>query len=168
QPWPSMDQLEQLSGNAAGSFIIASTLVNFIEKGQSHLQDQLEKALNMIDGLDLVYYQVITMALEENKALSDRHLNIFHKVLAVLALVKEPLSITAISIILQSKAHHIAHILLGLQAILLIPENDDEPVKLFHTSLRDYLCTKAHSENLSINLNQSHAMLAIKCLQVVV
>ncbi|TFK31691.1 hypothetical protein BDQ12DRAFT_729339 [Crucibulum laeve] len=33
-PWPSEEHLERLSENAAGSFIIASTLVKFIENGE--------------------------------------------------------------------------------------------------------------------------------------
>ncbi|TFK36565.1 hypothetical protein BDQ12DRAFT_714067 [Crucibulum laeve] len=164
QPWPSMDQLEQLSRNAEGSFIIASTLVKFIGNDTSHPHDQLEKALHMADGLDPVYYQVITTAFQGNKIMLD----ILGKVLVVLALAEEPLSITDIGIMLQIKEYHIVYMLSGLQAILLIPENDDEPVKWFHTSLRDYLCTKDRSRNLFIDLWQSHAMLAMKCLKVIV
>ncbi|TFK31692.1 hypothetical protein BDQ12DRAFT_671668 [Crucibulum laeve] len=58
--------------------------------------------------------------------------------------------------------------LLKLQAILLIPEKDDEPVKLFHTSLQDYLCSEWRSKELCITMQQSHGVLAIKCLQLVV
>ncbi|TFK36552.1 hypothetical protein BDQ12DRAFT_667704 [Crucibulum laeve] len=139
QSWPSTHQLKQLSRNAEGSFIVAFTLVNFIEVEKGHPKDKLEMALNMTDGLDPTYHDVITKALQENEILQDRHPDIFHEVLAVLALAKTPLPITAMSIMLQIEAYYIAQILLGLQAILLIPGNDDEPVKLFHTSLRDYL-----------------------------
>ncbi|TFK42281.1 hypothetical protein BDQ12DRAFT_564946, partial [Crucibulum laeve] len=168
RPWPSEEHLERFSRNAAGSFIIASTLVKFIEKGKGHPDDNLKVALDMTDGLDFVYHQVITIALQENKILRDEQLHILDRVLAVLVLAEKPLSVIAISVLLERKAYHIVQMLLRLQAILLIPEKDDEPVRLFHTSLRDYLCTGQRSEELCINMQQNHARLAIRCLQLVV
>ncbi|TFK43023.1 hypothetical protein BDQ12DRAFT_576632, partial [Crucibulum laeve] len=89
--------------------------------------------------------------------------------LAVVVILEGPLSIVAVGKLLNLKCSSIVYVLLGLQAILLIPENDhDEPVQLFHTSLRGYLCTKERSREICINLQQTHATLAIKCLQVVV
>ncbi|TFK36616.1 hypothetical protein BDQ12DRAFT_570587, partial [Crucibulum laeve] len=168
-PWPSEEHLERLSENAAGSFIIASTLVKFIQTEKDHPDDNLKKALNMTDGLDPVYCQVISTAVQENKTFQNKELHILDRVLAVICLAKDPLSVTAISVLLWREAHHIIQILLGLQAILLIPEKDDnEPVRLFHTSLRDYLCSGKHSEELCINMEQNHAMLAFRCLQLVV
>ncbi|TFK31329.1 hypothetical protein BDQ12DRAFT_640202, partial [Crucibulum laeve] len=165
-PWPSKEDLEMLSTNAAGSFIIASTLVTFIEKAKGHPDNNLKEALDMTDGLDPVYHQVITTALQENKTLRDKHLHILYRVLAVIGLAEEPLSVTDMSVLLEREAHHIVYMLLGLQAILLIPEKDNEPVKVFHTSLRDYLCLKERSKDLCINMQQSHAMLAIRCLEL--
>ncbi|TFK39559.1 hypothetical protein BDQ12DRAFT_585346, partial [Crucibulum laeve] len=55
-PWPSTKHLRKLSDNAAGSFIITSTLVKFIEE-KGHPDDNLKKALYMKDGLDPVYHQ---------------------------------------------------------------------------------------------------------------
>ncbi|TFK35650.1 hypothetical protein BDQ12DRAFT_585315, partial [Crucibulum laeve] len=153
---------------AAGSFIIASTLVKFIETEKDHPDDNLKVALYMTNGLDPVYYQVISTAVHENKTLQNKQLHILDRVLAIIGLAENPLSVTSLSILLERKAYHILQILVGLQAILLIPEKDDEPVKLFHTSLRDYLCSEWCSEELCINMQQSHAMLAIRCLQLVV
>ncbi|TFK35008.1 hypothetical protein BDQ12DRAFT_579518, partial [Crucibulum laeve] len=145
-PWPSFSDLQQLSKNVAGSFIIASTLVEFIKTEKDTPQRKLEIALNMTNGLDPVYKQVITDTLKENKALQQKELQILELVLAVIVILAEPLSIAALGKLLNVKASSIAYVLLGLQAILLIPENDhDEPVKLFHTSLRDYLCAKERS-----------------------
>ncbi|TFK36767.1 hypothetical protein BDQ12DRAFT_754965 [Crucibulum laeve] len=167
-PWPSRKHLERLSENAAGSFIIASTLMKFVgEKG--HPDDNLHKALAMTDGLDPIYHQVITRAFKENERSQDEHLLCLDSVLAVIGLAGEPLSITAISVLLEKKAHYIVQMLLGLQAILLIPEKDnDEPVRLFHTSLRDYLCSEQRSKELCINMQKSHAGLGIRCLQLIV
>ncbi|TFK31530.1 hypothetical protein BDQ12DRAFT_639969, partial [Crucibulum laeve] len=167
-PWPSSSDLQQLSKNAAGSFIIASTLVGFIQREKGTPQNKLKVALNMTDGLDPVYNQVITEALEANKALNQKELQILELVLAVIIILEKPFSIAALGKLVNLEASSIAYALLGLQAILLIPENDyDEPVELFHTSLRDYLCIKERSRELCINLQQSHATLAIECLKLV-
>ncbi|TFK33979.1 hypothetical protein BDQ12DRAFT_764564 [Crucibulum laeve] len=168
-PWPSKEHLEKLSRNAAGSFVIAFTLIKFIGTEKDYPDDNLKKALDMTDGLDPVYHQVISTAVQENKTFQNKQLHILERVLAVIGLAENLLSVNAISVLLERKAHHIVQILLGLQAILLIPEkDDDEPVRLFHTSLRDYLCSEQRSEELCINMQQSHAMLAIRCLQLVV
>ncbi|TFK38795.1 hypothetical protein BDQ12DRAFT_666028 [Crucibulum laeve] len=165
-PWPSSSDIQQLSKNAAGSFMIASTLVGFIKTEKGTPQNKLKIAMNMTDGLDPVYNQVITEALKENRALQQKELQILELVLAVIIILEKPLSIAALGKLLNIKASSIAYALQGLQAILLIPENDhDEPVKLFHTSLKAYLCTKERSRELCINLQQKHVMLAIKCLQ---
>ncbi|TFK36317.1 hypothetical protein BDQ12DRAFT_580069, partial [Crucibulum laeve] len=167
-PWPSEEHLDRLSRNAAGSFIIASTLVKFIDKEKGHPNDNLQEALDMTDGLDPVYHQVITTAYQENKTLRNKELHILDRVLAVIGLASKPLSVTAISVLVEREACHIVSMLFGLQAILLIPEkDDDEPIRLFHTSFRDYLCSEQHSKELCINMQQNHAMLAIRCLQLV-
>ncbi|TFK39280.1 hypothetical protein BDQ12DRAFT_744682 [Crucibulum laeve] len=68
----------------------------------------------MTDGLDPVYHQVITTALKENKTLQNKKLHILDRVLAVIGLAGEPLSVTALSVLLEIKAHHIVQVLLGL------------------------------------------------------
>ncbi|TFK39282.1 hypothetical protein BDQ12DRAFT_589753, partial [Crucibulum laeve] len=168
RPWPSKKHLERLSRNAASSFIIASTLVTFIEKAKGHPDDNLKEALDMSDGLDPVYHQVITTAVQENKTLKNKDLHILDRVLAVIVLAGKPLSVTSISVLLEIKAYHIVQMLLGLQAILLIPERDnDEPVRLFHTSLRDYLCSEERSKELCINMQQGHTRLTVRCLRLI-
>jgi hypothetical protein len=48
----------------------------------------------------------------------------------------------------------------------MVPEDDEQPVRLFHTSLRDFLTTRARSQNLFINPVTCHLSVAIDCLTV--
>ncbi|TFK38077.1 hypothetical protein BDQ12DRAFT_666303 [Crucibulum laeve] len=165
-PWPSKEHLKRLSRNAAGSFIIASTVVKFIEKAKGHPDDNLKEALYMTNGLDPVYHQVITTALQENKTLQNKQLHILERVLAVIVIAKEPLSVSAISVLLEIKAYHIAQMLLGLQAILLIPEKDnDEPFNfsigwLYHT-ISDILNLKGMPIEINDILEDFHMLLKV-------
>ena len=48
----------------------------------------------------------------------------------------------------------------------MVPEDDEQPVRLFHTSLRDFLTTKARSEPLFMNPPICHLSTAGDCLAV--
>jgi hypothetical protein len=55
--------------------------------------------------------------------------------------VKEQLSIADVTYLLQIDTGDVIHALLGVQSILLVPEDDELPIRQFHTSLRDFLTT---------------------------
>jgi len=60
----------------------------------------------------------------------------------------------------------VIHALQGVQSIIMVPEDDDGPVRLFHTSLRDFLTTQARSHDFFINPVTSHLSVAADCLTV--
>ena len=46
----------------------------------------------------------------------------------------------------------------------MVPEDDEQPVRLLHTSLRDFLTTQARSQHLFINPVTCHLSMATDCL----
>ena len=46
----------------------------------------------------------------------------------------------------------------------MVPEDDEEPVQLLHTSLRDFLTTQARSQHLFIDPVTCHLSMATDCL----
>ena len=48
----------------------------------------------------------------------------------------------------------------------MVPEDDEQPVRLLHTSLRDFLTTQARSQHLFINPTICHHSIATDCLAV--
>jgi hypothetical protein len=66
-------------------------------------------------------------------------------VIYTIALVFEPLSITAIAELLGIQTFEVLDVLVNLKAIIHIPETDELPVTLCHTSFRDFLTTESRS-----------------------
>ncbi|KAJ2911572.1 hypothetical protein MD484_g8843, partial [Candolleomyces efflorescens] len=137
--WPTPDDLKTLVHHIGGSFIFASVLFKYIVEPSSDGLTPITRlplALNMNPGLDGLY--VFTLA-------RSQRLHHFSDVISTLALLFEPLSITAITDLLGLKLFEVLHILVNLQSIIHIPGTDERPVTFCHTSLRDFLTTESRS-----------------------
>ncbi|KIM72955.1 hypothetical protein PILCRDRAFT_15647 [Piloderma croceum F 1598] len=140
RPWPSHTDLQALVEKASGSFIFAFTLINFIDDGQPHRK--LPVALSAHAGLDPLYAQVLSAAPCSHE---------FERVMGTILLLTSNMSVTALGHLLQLDPADILEALLGIQSILMIPGDDDQPVQLFHTSLRDFLTSKPRLGGFFIN-----------------
>ena len=80
-------------------------------------------------------------------------------------LLANPLPIKSLATLLQLDPVHILQALKGLQSILIIPEDDDNPIRPIHTSLRDFLTSWERSNDLFIQPEVRHFHIAIDCLQ---
>ena len=156
-PWPTYEDLSSLVNNTAGVFNFASTVVAFINDGNDLPHLQLQSVLKYHDGLDPVYTQILSSA-SRNKD--------FDAVLGTLMLLAEPLPIKSLATLLRLDLARILHALRGLQSILIIPENDDNPIRPIHTSLRDFLTSRERSNDLFIRPKERHFNIAIDCLQI--
>ena len=81
-------------------------------------------------------------------------------------LLTEPLPILFLAHLLGLRPKDIVQTSLGLQSILIIPGDDDEPIRLFHTSLRDFLTSPERSCDLFINPPARHLFITAGCLRV--
>jgi hypothetical protein len=156
-PWPSHLDLEALVEKASGSFIFAFTLINFIDDGSDAPHRKLPIALRAHAGLDPLYTQVLSAA--------PRGQNL-QRVISTIMLLMSPLSITALAHLLQLDTAEILQALLVVQSILMIPGDDDHPVQLFHTSLRDFLTTQSRSGGFFIDPTTHHITITANCLEV--
>jgi hypothetical protein len=156
-PWPAEEDLEILVENSSGSFIFAFTLINFVNDGSDLPHRKLCAALQSHSGLDPLYTQVLQSA---------SHGHHFARVLQTIITIPEPLSITDLACLLQIEGGDVIHALQGVQSIIAVPEDDEQPVRLFHTSLRDFLTTLTRSHNFFINPVTSHLSVAADCLTV--
>jgi hypothetical protein len=157
QPWPSPADLEALVKKCEGSFIFAVTLFKFINDGTDFPHRKMEAALSMANGLDHLYAQVLSSASR------DRH---FERVVGAIMVLTRPLAITSLGQLLLLGTDEILGPLLGMQSILTIPGDDDRPIRLLHTSLRDFLTTESRSEAYFINPPVHHLTIAMDCLRV--
>jgi len=156
-PWPSKSDLDTLVKNSNGLFVFAVTLIDFIDKGSGLPQDKLRKALMADPDLDNLYTQVLSDAPRDDN---------FERVIGTIMLLRSSLSITFLAHLLWLRTEEIVHALLGIQSILMIPGNDNEPIRLFHTSLRDFLVSQPRSQDFFVDPPTRHLYIATDCLTV--
>jgi hypothetical protein len=157
QPWPSDSVLTDLVEKSSGSFIFAFTVVNFVKDGSDLPHRKLEAALQSHTGLDPLYAQVL-----RTTPRSAHFLRAFETIMT------EQLSVADAAYLLQIDTGDVIHALLGVQSILIVPEDDRSPIRPFHTSLRDFLTTRARSNDLFINLSVRYLSITTDCLAVMV
>ena len=138
-----------------GSFIFAFTLVNFVNDGSDLPHRKLQTALLSHSGLDPLYTQVLESA---------SHSHHFTRVLQTIIIITTPVSITGLACLLQIEGGDVIHALQGVQSIIMVPGDDEQPIQLLHTSLRDFLTTQARSQHLFINPPTCHLSMATDCL----
>jgi hypothetical protein len=159
RPWPSDPDVQILVQNASGLFIFASTLVDFVNDGSDLPQRKLATALRTHAGLDRLYAQVLTLA--------GPHCGHFERTIGTIMLLQSPLSTISLAHLLQLEAGDILQALLGIQSIVMIPEDNKGPVRPFHTSLRDFLTARERSRDFFIDPPMRHLSIATDCLRVV-
>ena len=156
KPWPSVEDLAVLLNQAGSSFAFATTLIQYVgghPMPHKALQQLLESGA---DGLDPLYKQVLSSA-SRTAAL--------HQILGTIMILEDNQSVSFLSNLLHLQHEEIIHELLGVQSIIQIPGCDDQPIMLYHTSLRDFLTTKSRSEQYFIDPPLQHLHLAIHCLK---
>src|SRR6202011_4656541 len=151
----SEQDLCQLVEKSAGSFIFAFTLVNFVNDGSDLPHRKLDKALENHFGLDPLYTEIVRAASGSPN---------FRRVLGTIFTVVEQFSITDLACLLQIEAGDVILALQGVQSIIIVPADNNGPVRPFHTSLRDFLTTRSRSDDFFINPPRSHLITALDCL----
>ena len=156
KPWPSTEDLAVLLNKAGSSFAFATTLIQFVG-GDPMPYNALQKLLESgVNGLDPLYEQVLSSA----SGTAD-----FHQILGTIIILEDNKSITFIGSLLHLQNEYVVCELLGVQSIINIPGNDNEPIMLYHTSLRDFLTIKSRSKQHFIDPPLRHLHLAIHCLK---
>ncbi|EGO01134.1 hypothetical protein SERLA73DRAFT_105666 [Serpula lacrymans var. lacrymans S7.3] len=163
EPWPSWDVLNTLVHKANGSYIYASTFVNFVQQAGGMANQRLLDALEA-HGLDPLYKQVFSKALFSEVA-PGTVVDLMWA-MGFLLCLEYPLSIQDLALLMDVPPRNLVRSFLGIQSILLIPEADDSPVHLTHISLRDFLMTESRSGVYFTNPSHCHASIAICCLNI--
>ena len=155
-PWPSSRDLDEIVGKVNGSFIFASTLTKYIGEGREPPQ-RLKLIVETHDGVDGMYKEIIQQFWE------DEH---FPIVFSTIILLRGPLSITGLASLLDLTVPEIVIEISKIQSILVIPTDNNTPVDVVHTSLRDFSTSKKRSGALFVNSPQNHLIIAERCLKV--
>ena len=156
KPWPSAKDLTKLLNKAGSSFAFAMSLIQFVGGNPMPHKALQHLSKSGADGLDSLYKQVLSSA---SKTAA------FHQILGTIMILENNQSISFLSSLLNLQHEEVILGLLAVQSIIKVPGHDDQPIMLFHTSLRDFLTIKSRSEQYFIDPPWQHLYLAIRCLK---
>jgi hypothetical protein len=156
KPWPSARDLTALLDKCGSSFVFATTLIQCVG-GDRMPHKGLEKLLaSGANGLDSLYEQILSSASWTED---------FCQILGTIMIFKDNKSISFLSSLLSLQHEEVICELLQVQSVIKIPGDDNEPIMLYHTSLRDFLTIKSRSKQYFIDAPLRHLHLAIHCLK---
>jgi hypothetical protein len=156
RPWPSPVVLKELVDKSEGLFIYVSTLVKYVGEGPGLPNEKLEAVRKIHPGIDPLYKQVLSTVLQDTNS---------RGVIGTLMLLRRPLKITAMAELLQLTSAKIRDTLRGCHSVLIVPDADDEEIKPYHASLRDFLIDHDRSKDYFVD-PLHHQTITLNCLHV--
>jgi len=173
--WPSSQDIGALCSKAAGFFIYASTVVKFVASQGNPPDERLALIVSLPQdtsyegkgGIDLLYTQVLEQAFHNEDQVVYLH---FRLVVGTVLLISNPLSIKALSGLLRnhSTQSRIHSTLRTLHSLLLVPDNIDDPVRIFHKSFPDFLMDprRCTDTQFFVDPPNYHRQIFFSCLDV--
>lgn len=180
EDWPSSADVRALATKSCGLFIFAATSVRFIGDGNysdppGQLSKLIRSTVSILDSssphsfLDQLYTQVLTHAYPNiSSELAGRLKVILGSILYLL----DPLSPRDLECLLAMNAENdsspttVRGTLAHLHSVVIVPEKDDQVIRLLHPSFFDFLTSpdRCHEPILVVDFRMQHTLLARACL----
>jgi len=176
--WPGPHNVNILCKKAAGFFIYASTVVKFVSSHHHPPDERLTLIVSLPQdtthegrlGIDLLYTQVLEQAFHDVDSHDHELYSHFKSVVGAVLLIFHPLSIKTLSDLLGNcgTPPKITTSLRTLHSLLLIPDNTEDPVHIFHKSFPDFLTDPKRCTNPQFFVDPSvhHRDILLSCLSV--
>ena len=173
--WPSSAELDTLRDKAAGLFIYASTVVEFVaskdHKPSERLTDIVTLPQSTLEegrsGLDNLYTEILQQAFLKIQAGDGKFYSRFKSIVGAVVLIFNPLSASALSDLLG--ASDVSTSLRSLHSLLIIPTNplDPAPLCVLHKSFPDFLTDPQRCivQQFFIEPSIHHRSIALSCLR---
>jgi hypothetical protein len=179
--WPDARDIAQLVQNACGLFIWAATACRFIHKGakrqiiQGRLGAILQSGASISEPeehLHGIYMTVLTSSIPDTLTAREKEWLFLQTryILGSIVVLRSPLSVYSFCNLLAREDvllnEDIEDILDNLHAILDIPEDQGNPLRLHHPSFRDFLLDRQRCDdtNFWVDEKQAHQTLAENCI----
>jgi hypothetical protein len=158
--WPGPTIIDELTKRAAGLFIWASTVTEFIDKGEPEEQLGYIQEGNIKDGdLTALYSRILEISFGQPSA---GVLNAFHMVAGAIILVRTPLRRTDYLRLLPVKATMLDFICKGLQSVMVT----GDVLRFNHQSFVDFLTDSMQCPGpFLIHIMAQNQTLAVASLQ---
>jgi len=174
-PWPDELIIEQLVERAAGLFIYAATTLRFIQDGIDGPEEQLalilsatKSSLLATEQLDGIYTTLLPHSVlgkrgsQECEQLVER----FRHVVGSIVVMFNTMSARNLAQLLQIPFKRVYGTLDSLRSVLDVPQNENQPVRLFHLSFRDFLqnSQRCSDSRFQIDEKERHTSLFRQCM----
>jgi hypothetical protein len=176
--WPSTDAIMQLVQSASGLFIWAATACRFIREGKRRFAATRLKTILRNDSntpaapekhLDQIYLTVLqnSISAEFTDEEREEQCRMTREILGTVAILLSTLPAWSLSKLLQVADENVEQSLEDLHAILNIPVDPTQPLRLHHPSFRDFLLNKDRCDaNFWVDEKQAHQKLLDGCIRL--
>ncbi|KAG2742907.1 hypothetical protein P692DRAFT_20879132 [Suillus brevipes Sb2] len=166
-PQPTKIQLERLASRAGRRFIVATTMMKFIDDRHNDPRDRLELMLKLTSQLlpGTEVYKLYDLILS---TCADPTLAYMH--LSILAVLADPLPISQISELLgPGQGRDVEKVLVQLRSVIDLPTDSSLPVNIYHSSIRDYVSQRSNCCLRQVRHTTSpHSLIALSSLNLMV
>jgi hypothetical protein len=171
--WPPEEKVMTLLRNSGLLFVYAATVVRFIGDVDFNPKIRLEEILDashtsQADAgspyayLDSLYHDILSAAIQGSGGGSVVLITRLKLIVGTIVLLEEQLSEKVLVALLGIDAIEAGKTLRRLFSLLLVTDN--EPIRIFHPSLPDYLLDRCVDPRFCINRGNGHHALAHRCL----
>lgn len=170
--WPGDANIQALVDLAGPLFIFAFTVCRFISESnpRRRLETVLQQPKQMpLLGLDKTYLPILNqLILERDEQEHGQLITEFRDLVGPIVLLADPLSALSLSNLLDTPLGDIGERLSNLHSVLNIPTDYNAPMRLFHSSFRDFLVDPQGRDvnRFWIDKARTHSMLAKHCLRL--
>jgi len=173
-PWPDEPTIQKLVEKAAGLFIYAATVYRFIGDDNYTPEEQLSMILEDHESpsqsptkhLDDMYTKLLQHSVVGHQTIHmDNHLAVrFRKIVGSITIMCDIMAAKEIAKLLHLPS--ISTTLASLHSVLNVPENEDQPIRIFHPSFRDFLLDpqRCLDSRFSIDPKEAHITLFRNCM----
>ena len=155
EEWPGSDDIDILCKEAGGFFIYASTVVKFVGSKYHDPTKRLDLIISKSQGaahergVDFLYTQILELAFQEADPGDHELYSTIRNVVGAVLLALHPLSRKTLSGLLRNcgTSSDISVTLRFLHSLLNIPDSEDEPIRVFHKSLPDFLTDRTRCKD---------------------
>ncbi|KAL3476981.1 quinon protein alcohol dehydrogenase-like superfamily [Aspergillus californicus] len=175
--WPGAESVELLVERSSGLFIWCATACRFIDEGGIFAEERLNTLLQgdeSISGpeesLNDIYLSVLKTAVSSTYKRQEQEMlySLLRQVLGAIILLSSPLPLEALCKLLKLRLQRVDYVFKNLHAILDIPAQSDQSIRLHHPSFRDFLLDQARCNDLNfwVDEQKAHQELAHDCLKL--
>jgi len=176
-PWPGELIIQRLVEKAAGLFIYAATICQFIQDDNYTPEDQLSAILeedhdtpspSPTKHLDDMYTKLLQHSVVGKQTVSkDDHLAVrFREIVGSIIIMFKAIATKELAKLLHLRT--IPTTLASLRSVLTVPEDEGQPIRIFHPSFRDFLLDshRCLDSRFLIDPKETHITLFRNCIML--